>query len=426
MKRPVRAALALLIAVLLGIACNAAAFLIDTPSMREHAAQGAAMLGEQLGAPQLVGGFRSAQLDNFTSVLILKTAAYTGGESLLFKTFGGYRADVYIGEGQTDWEAFCTYADGRLSDSGGLSYTRYWHGYTLPLRLLLCVFNLSNIQMLLLFAQMALFACVLLGMRRRGLGALMPGLFTAYFLLMPMALGICLQYAPVSLLALASCVMLLSFDGPLESGIGMPAFFALVGLTANYLDLLTFPLITLGFPLVLLLSLRLREGESGPRLLLLAAACCAGWSLGYGGMWALKWLLTALVFGRDMLSGIFEQMTLRVSSSSGGTDFSRLGVLALNLEMIVGKSSYLLLLALTAAATLMRALRGLRDGLRVRLDARALVMLLPAAAPLLWAVVMANHSFDHAFYTYRNLTVSVLSLYALIACLPAAGPKKDR
>ena len=75
MSKALRAALLLLAAVLLAIACNTAAFLIDTPALRENAAQAAAMLGEQQAVPELVGGFKSAQLDNYTSVLIVKTAA---------------------------------------------------------------------------------------------------------------------------------------------------------------------------------------------------------------------------------------------------------------------------------------------------------------------------------------------------------------
>ena len=109
-RRGVRAALAILVTVLLCIAMNAAAFLIDTDTMRENAAQGVALLGREGGTPQLIGGFKSTQLDNFTAILILKTAAYTGPETLLEKTFGGLRTELVPGEGQSEWSAFATYA----------------------------------------------------------------------------------------------------------------------------------------------------------------------------------------------------------------------------------------------------------------------------------------------------------------------------
>ena len=79
MKRPLsrrgcRAALALLLTALLCIAMNCAAFWIDTDRLRENAAQGTALLGEEGGTPQLIGGFKSSQPDNFTAIL---TVSYT-------------------------------------------------------------------------------------------------------------------------------------------------------------------------------------------------------------------------------------------------------------------------------------------------------------------------------------------------------------
>ena len=190
MKKCFRASAAILITTFLCVLCNFAAFLIDTEDMRQHTWQGCLMLGEQQGTPQMVGGFSSSQLDNFTSVLILKTAGYVGEETLVQKALCGYRVDMAAEPSQSEWDAFCNYEYGQNSPTGGLSYSRYWHGYTLPLRLLLCVLNVANIQMLLYFAQLALFIFVLHMMNRRGLKRLIPGFFLAYFLLMPFASSI--------------------------------------------------------------------------------------------------------------------------------------------------------------------------------------------------------------------------------------------
>ena len=420
-KRILRAAALLLSAVLACVGCNALAFLIDTPQMRQNAWQGAQMLCSDGATPQMVGGFKSAQLDNFTAVLMIKTAAYTGEQSLMEKALGGYRAELAAGEGQSGWEAFCAYGDGSETHDGGLSYTRYWHGYTLPLRLMLCVMDLANSQMVLYFAQTALFAAVLLLMKKRGLGRVMPALFLAYFLIMPMAAGVCLQYAPASLTMLLACCAVLMGDERIEATVGLPAFFALIGLVTNFVDLLTFPLITLGFPLVLALALRMKTEASACRIFALAVVCCACWALGYGGMWALKWVLAGAAFGWERFYGIFAQIFLRVSSESGGEQLSRLAVLRMNLDVILAKKAYLLLMLITGAATLADSIRRLIKGART--DMRALALLVPAAVPFVWCFVMANHSFDHTYFTYRGMTMAVLALFAMIPCL--VGEKKD-
>ena len=127
MKRPLsrrgcRAALALLLTALLCIAMNCAAFWIDTDRLRENAAQGTALLGEEGGTPQLIGGFKSSQPDNYTAIMILKTAAYTGPETLLQKALGGYRMDRAAAEGESAWYAYARYVPG---DGGGYPYMRY-------------------------------------------------------------------------------------------------------------------------------------------------------------------------------------------------------------------------------------------------------------------------------------------------------------
>ncbi len=420
-SRSLRAALMLLLCVLLCIALNAAAFLIDTDTMRQNAAQGTLMIAQEGASPQLVGGFKSAQLDNYTAALILKTAAYTGPESLLQKAFGGLRTDLAPAEDQSAWDAFCTYGSGN-----GLSYSRYWHGYTFPLRLLLCVLNTANIEMLLLFVSLAL-ACAVASACFARAPAALPGLAIAWFLLMPPAVGICLQYAPLTLLTLGACLAVLLLDARIERAVGMPAFFALTGLLTNYFDLLTFPLVSLGFPLALLLCLRLQRGDGLRALMACLIGCGVAWALGYGLMWGLKWVLTAAVYGPERLTGIFVQAALRVSSASNGETLSRLNVLRMNFAVILDKPAYLLLLLVTAVAcaavSIRRAVCLRRAGLRVQPDARMLTLLLLALVPVAWYLVMANHSFDHTYYTYRNGTVSVLACFAALAYLIPA-PRK--
>lgn len=100
--KPLRGALALLLAVSLCLAMNLTAFLIDTPAMREHAEQAVDLLGYESASPEIVGGFASSRLDNYTAVLILKTAAYIGDDPLLRMAFSGLRTDLPPQEDQTD------------------------------------------------------------------------------------------------------------------------------------------------------------------------------------------------------------------------------------------------------------------------------------------------------------------------------------
>ena len=416
MKKPVFRAFALLLAaVVLCICCNLIAPAVNTDTMRRNAWQGALMLAEQGATPQLTGGFKSAQLDNFTSILITKTAAYTGDEPWLTRAFGGLRVDLRESESETGWQAYGRYETGQNAPEGTvIHYARYWHGYMLPLRLLLTVFDLANLQMLLYFAQAALFFLVLSGMKKRRLTAQIPGFFLAYFLLMPAASGICLQFTPVTLIMLISCLLLLHADARIESAVTLPGFFALTGLLTNYFDLLTAPLVTLLFPLILLLCLRIREGKSLASLFLLCVLCCAAWGMGFACMWALKWLLNCTVYGWAHLENIVRQAALRTSAEESR---SRLDALRLNLDVILAKKSYLLLLRAGFFVTIAPAAHALIRRSSFKIDVRALVLIIPALVPAAWYTVMANHSIDHTYFTYRSAAAMVFAGYALIAML---------
>ena len=415
MKKFCRASSVILAAVLLCVLCNFAAFLIDTEDMRNHTWQGCLMLGEQQAIPQMVGGFSSSQLDNFTSVLILKTAGYVGEETLVQKALCGYRVDMLAQGGQSEWDAFCNYEFGENSPSGGLSYSRYWHGYTLPLRLMLCIFDAANIQMLLYFAQLALFIFVLYMMGKRGIGRLIPGFFLAYFLLMPFTSSVCLQFVPVTMLMLGACAVILLWDKKLDGIIGMPACFILLGILTNYFDLLTFPLVSLGFPITLLLALRLKTEDSFLRLFMLTAFCGIGWALGYTGMWTLKWVLVDMISEYSTFWGLLTQIFLRTSDNGG--ELSRISVAMRNLNVILAKPSYLLTIGVTGIMTLLPAAKTVIRR-KACFDLRAVMLLIVAAVPFVWYFVMANHSYDHTYFTYRNVTMSVIAGLAFIAsCL---------
>lgn len=430
-RKAIRTAVALLCAVLLAVAMNGAAFLLPEGNMREHAEQGLAMLAQEGSSPELVGGYRSAQLDNFTAALMIKTAAYTGDDPFMQKALGGLRIDVPPEPGSDmwgDWAAFCQYTTSEESGISALSYTRYWHGYILPLRLLLTITNVANVQMLLYYLQTALFMLVSILCARRAISAL-PGFLCAFFLMMPAATGTCFQYMPMTLLALGACLMLLLNDEAIDRAIGMPGFFALLGLAANYFDLLTFPLVALGFPLALRMAMRIESGKAPAKALFAELFFCGlCWGLGYAGMWALKWLLTALCFGAGRLTGVFEQITLRLSSASNGASYARTDALLRNLDVILQKPAYLMILLLTAAVIcaqlLSRLIKARRSGKAIALRPQALLLVLLAAVPVCWCLVMANHSHDHFYFTYRNLTVSFLALFICAAQL--IGPVSSK
>ena len=142
-------------------------------------------------------------------------------------------------------------------------------------------------------------------------------------------------------------------------------------------------------------------------------------------MWALKWGINALVFSPDLLAGVRDQISLRLSSSSGGESFSRVSVLMQNLDVVLAKSSYRLILAAAGGASLLCGVRAARR-MGMRVDVRALLLLIPMAVPFVWTLLLANHSFDHTYYTYRNLCCAVFAACTLAALWPGFSAQEPQ
>ena len=52
-----------------------------------------------------------------------------------------------------------------------------------------------------------------------------------------------------------------------------------------------------------------------------------------------------------------------------------------------------------------------------RFDGRALLLLLPLLAPVLWTLALSTPASDHTYFTYRNLCGAFFALFALPALL---------
>jgi hypothetical protein len=285
-----------------------------------------------------------------------------------------------------------------------INYTRYWHGWQLFLRPLLLFANLSTIRFLLMVLELTLTLLVTARLCRRDVLAGLP-LLAFWLSLYPPALFFSLQYGSVY------CVTLLGCLGLLYGKEKHPALlFELLGIAAAYFDFLSYPLVALGVPLALYLSLTAgSERRLAPRAGD-ALGLCFCWGFGYAFMWAGKWLLTSLLTGIDAVGDSLSSAAYRIAGQTGEERITALTAIGRNLRFFAYKG-LLLSLALLAAAGLWLLLRRKRRGVCA---ADVLGLLGCALMPFVWYALLANHSQIHTFFTYRELGVTVFALFSLL------------
>lgn len=292
------------------------------------------------------------------------------------------------------------------------SYTRYWHGYVSVLRPLMLMFNYIEVRMINGLGQLILMlALAFLIWREKGI-RYVAMLVTSYMLLMPTALSMSLQYTWVFYIAFLGTLVLLKKRSFFTEKSRYLFFFMSLGMLTSYFDLLTYPLVTWGIPLIWWIVMD--SSEQRESFWVKRVVCSGlGWIVGYAFMWVMKWALASLVLGQN----VFQTAINEVFFLSGTltekeySQFSRFEAIYINWKHYEYKV-YAMLLAVWLAWWIYKC--SVQGGWKR--DSRRYAYLLIGFSSVVWYLVLANHTQVHHFFTYRIFAVSVLAFLAIVLC----------
>ena len=315
-----------------------------------------------------------------------------------------------------------------LSEGGDSSnlflhqYSRYWHGYLVYLKPLLLLFSWEQVLWLgaglqvLLTVALFVTACKVkhpeVGIAVAiGLLFMKPALMLA-----SLAMSICW------LLTLAVLFLILLRHDRLEKKERYPELFLMIGIMAAYFDFLTYPVVTLGFPLCVFFLINKEEKlKRNVGRTVIYSGC---WALGYVAMWASKWVLADLTLQSGTIKSAFSSI-LGWTEAVGGRPRISGGfyVIALNLQ------EYKLWIypVLAGVLVLLDIAVFVWAGRRASFK-RALVCSVPylliACIPFAWYIVVQHHSGMHIAFTFRIISVAALALGAVGLSLIRLGKEE--
>lgn len=289
-------------------------------------------------------------------------------------------------------------------------YTYYWHGYIIILRPLLLLFDYAQIRVLNGLIQILLIvvmSCILY--KKKGMRWSMLAL-TAYGLLMPMALSFSLQYSWVFYIGILGSIAVIRYRDYLSKNNRIYLLFMVLGLLTSYFDLLTYPLFTWGMPMIWWHVMGKDENTEKSRLW---ETVCGGlfWILGYAGMWGGKWVLGQFVLNINVIAEAWSEVRLR----SGMMDNIDTGSISRWYPIVYNWKKYCNVQTVSILAGWFGWL-GIRLARKKgRIECRkSPALLLIALSPFVWYLVLHNHTYIHAAFTYR---IFVLSFTAVLAVL---------
>lgn len=288
------------------------------------------------------------------------------------------------------------------------AYPRYWHGYLVLLRPLLCIFKYKYIKylsMILCFLLLCAAYRKVCELTNTGVGV---GMVLAFGMGNLICIPLLMQYMSMYYITILSVLAFCTLYKR-NKNFDMGLFFLVVGSVTNFFDFLTTPLISLGFPLVLALIVCAKEEKHRTRdCFWFGLKQSFLWAAGYGGTWLAKWCIASVVLQKNVLADAMENILYR---TGGDAQTGRLAAIGENLVMMFPKPAVVVVLAV-ALVWLVLMKRGHAPASFVK---KMLPLLCVACYPFVWYLVLSNHSQVHDYFTYRTLEVTVFAAVAFLS-----------
>ena len=399
------------ICAFIGVAALGITFLIPNSYMRDNAIESSVFLRNEGTYPHIwEGGSGERWLDYYTDGLMLNVA-YTTTENrtkdVLLDTH------VYVDE-QNPMISIYEVLGLSSNDYEVQTYGRYWHGYIIILRPLMCFFAYQDIYQINMIFQLALvFAFVYILAKSTDKILIIP-FFGMYVFLSPISLFGCLQFSVcfyIMMFALIALFLLKKYLNDTTRNY----LFLLTGIATAYFDLLTYPLITLGVPLIAYLWLDCKNLTSGDGILngerdkgFLYLLYTVSWGVGYGGMWASKWLIASIITEENIISNALGAIKMR---SDFYRQYSYFETLKLNFRFCNIQIYSLALICMAVFIIVLKIKKHLI--LNKKLIPCMCAILSVTIYPFIWYLFTQNHSMLHYWFTYREMAISVFGIFMI-------------
>lgn len=428
-KNVLRKIIILLAAPVIGLVLLLLVHLLPNGKMYEHVYWSIDTVTAEFEDETLVDGYKATLTGNFTDCLMILHAVYDHpGHSVLEQSLLMYRPEYLISDDPEAWQPGNSLVDyivnGNINRE--VTYGRYWHGYLVFLKPLLMITSLGSVRLFFAAFQLLLLGLVVIELASKG----MKKAAWAFILSMPY-LFFFSTFASLSLsicffLMIFAMYVLIRFWDVLEDKKLFFEAFLIFGILTSYFDFLTYPLVTLGFPLVFY-AYRKAGNEYGKKNLLSVVCNSFAWFAGYGFMWMSKWLIAAVFGYKGLIGDAFSTVGTRVGSAES---LSRIGgffrVIGLNLKPYLNWGFFIYIFIVLASCV-----TGFICKKKKAMDLKSIsgkvksgwILLFIALYPFFWFIALENHSEQHWIYTCRIFAVTFYAVSSFLVYLTEDGAK---
>lgn len=363
------------------------------------------LLEEESDYPTLMDNYNS-RLDDWTDSTMLLEAA---SDEKISNPFKASLSSSFLGIGNLSPRdtLIKRYTNNYESeDTFYYHYQRYWHGYLVFLKPALLLFNYGTIRSFICSIQIVLYTAIIYLLKDHK-HLIIP--FVVLFLFLnPVSLMLSLQFSNMAILTLLVCIFILLFYKKMDNQ-RYERLFLIVGSLTAFFDFLTYPLITLGIPLILYIGLNYENREKIDIKNIITFSVL--WAIGYVVMWSMKWVLATIITDSNVIADAIENILYRTSNISEDIRFTFFDTIYRNLGCSLQIPWFIIVLIYIALLIKIIVQKN-----KIYIES-LLPLLFVGIYPFIWALVLKNHTYSHCFFVYRIFAISVFAFTTYISLL---------
>ena len=395
------------LSVFIGTLALFIAYLLPQEKISNHVLESISVFEKENLYYEVIDGFETTKVDNFTDALILDELNYNGKEKALKKAMSAYGytnnsdpIDVLVKAKQD-----------KRNDLIKTTYERYWHGNNVIYKILFYFFNYQEIRMLntLLLCLLLIFLIKVICLSR--IKRFLPCFVLSLLIINPFIMGLSLQYFVCYIIMLIASIIVIKYYDKINY------LFLIIGILTSYFDLLTFPLLTLLVPLIFYILLT--SETDFKKLFIKAFLLSFSWAFGYFLMWIGKWVIGSVILRKNLFIDALNSARGRVKTD---VVFSRMDAISQNLSKF-SNHLYLLYFGIISCFYFIKILKN-RTYFDKKLLGKIILLVLVFFFPFAWYFVLSNHSYIHSFFTHKILMISVFSILSIFELLRGVENEK--
>ena len=393
--------------------------MIPNNLIQENMKKSAVVIGKEKAFAYQDGDKMNGIADNYADSIWVNIAWFMGRENPMKNSL-----DTWYYDGEEAGENIGLYrAVTEEAVNPNTDYTRYWHGTAGVIRILHLFTDVTGIKSMGFLMILALAAVLMILLIRDGKDSVAVAFFLAICMIKIWNVRLSMEYQPAFVIAFFMCILYLCME---KRGSDKLLLLAIMGgeLIA-FFDFLTTETIVILLPLILVITVRTLDGRigTGKENVRLVFTQGIAWMTSYAITIFMKWMLSTVITGENKFLTALHMAKERVGGSvhmeeSGNKFFQMLLAPAANLTVLFGGTKRIELLSLLAGIGLLMLFLFLfivcmwKGAEEIKTAVKILFLL--GTLIVVRYMVLSNHSYLHAFFTYRGLISMILALLSML------------